>query len=65
MNGSGLARLQKLLQRLIPDLTGFFPGAKLTARLFHGKANSFAVNFPGVTFWQRVAMFYFYPKPSI
>jgi hypothetical protein len=31
MNGSGLARLQKLLQRLIPDLTGFFPGAKLTA----------------------------------
>ena len=28
---SGLARLQKLLQRLIPDLTGFFPGAKLTA----------------------------------
>jgi hypothetical protein len=31
MNGSGLVRLQKLLQRLIPDLTGFFPGAKLTA----------------------------------
>jgi hypothetical protein len=31
MNRSGLARLQKLLQRLIPYLTGFFPGAKLTA----------------------------------
>jgi hypothetical protein len=65
MNGSGLARLQKLLQRLIPDLTGFFPGAKLTARLFHGKANSFAVNFPGVSFWWRAAMFYVHPKFSI
>jgi hypothetical protein len=57
--------MQKLLQRLIPDLTGFFPGAKLTAWLFHGKANSFAVNFPGVSFWQRAAMFYFHPKLSI
>jgi hypothetical protein len=27
----GLARLQKLPQHLVPDLTGFFPGAKLTA----------------------------------
>jgi hypothetical protein len=64
-NGSALARLQKLLQRLIPYLTGFFPGAKLTARLFHGKANSFAVNFPGVSFWWRAAMFYVHPKFSI
>src|SRR5512132_625874 len=60
-----LARLQKLLQRLIPYPTGFFPGAKLTARLFHGKANSFAVNFPGVSFWQRAAMPHFNPKISI
>jgi hypothetical protein len=65
INGSALARLQKLLQRLIPYLTGFFPGAKLTARLFHGKANSFAVNFPGVSFWQRAAKPHFDPKISI
>jgi hypothetical protein len=31
MNRSRLARLQKLPQRLIPNLTGFLPGAKLTA----------------------------------
>ena len=31
MNRARLARLQKLPQRLIPNLTGFLPGAKLTA----------------------------------
>jgi hypothetical protein len=31
----------------------------------HGKTNSFAVNFPSVSFWQRVAMFHFNPKISI
>jgi hypothetical protein len=65
INGSALARLQKLLQRLIPYLTGFFPGAKLTARLFHGKANSFAVNFPGVSFWQWGGDASLHPKISI
>ena len=58
-------RLQKLPQRLIPYLTGFFPGAKLVARLFHGKATSFAVDFPGIPFWRRAAMFHFDPKFSI
>jgi len=53
----------KLLQGLIPYLTDFFPEAKLTARLVHGKANSFAVNFPGVSFWQRAA--HFDPKITI
>jgi hypothetical protein len=65
MDGWGLARLQKLLQRFIPDPTGFFPRAKLVARLFHGKATSFAVDFPGIPFWRSAAVFHFHPKFSI
>jgi hypothetical protein len=34
----GLARLQKLLQRLIPYLTGFFPGTKLTRERLRSSA---------------------------
>jgi hypothetical protein len=52
-----LARRKKLIQRLIPYTTELFSGAKLTARLFHGMAKSFAVSFPGVPFWLTVASF--------
>lgn len=41
--------------KTLPRTTGLFAGTKLIARLFHGKAKSFAVNFPDLPSWQTVA----------